>query len=233
MAGSIIAALRLSAAGHLVDGSPSPMPLLTIGESSETGMPVSTAITSRPATSSTAPTSVTTTTGTPTSGGPEVPGSPSVAGGPSGPVRTVALPGPVPSSPPRFGVNQPPLNNDSAAAGQLMSYLNEVRARARCGPLVESPSLDAAAVRHANDMADNHFFGQQGSDGSTPQQRDQLAGYPSPYGEDNDRGGDARQVIYQWLNNDSTRQNLLNCGLRAFGVGVDTQGWYWTADFGQ
>jgi uncharacterized protein YkwD len=134
-----------------------------------------------------------------------------------------------------FAPGPPPLNNDSAAAAQLIGYINQVRAQAGCGSLGENGSLDTAAVRHSNDMANHNFFSQMGSDGSTPGQRDAAAGMPSGrYGENIAQGGNAQQVLYGWMrDSSSTRQNMLNCGFATIGVGVDTQGWYWTADFGE
>jgi uncharacterized protein YkwD len=133
-----------------------------------------------------------------------------------------------------FAPGPPALNNDSAAAAQLIGYLNQIRAHAGCGSLGENASLDTAAVLHSNDMANHNFFSQVGSDGSTPGQRDAAAGMPpGRYGENIAQGGNAQQVLSGWMRDDRTRQNVLNCGFVAIGVGVDTQGWYWTADFGE
>jgi uncharacterized protein YkwD len=35
-----------------------------------------------------------------------------------------------------------------------------------------------------------------------------------------------------WMESDGHRRNILNCDLNAIGVGLDTDGWYWTQNFG-
>jgi uncharacterized protein YkwD len=35
-----------------------------------------------------------------------------------------------------------------------------------------------------------------------------------------------------WMESSGHRANILNCSLTAIGVGLDTDGFYWTQDFG-
>ena len=58
-------------------------------------------------------------------------------------------------------------------------------------------------------------------------------GYPTPGGENIAQGQtSAQQVMTDWMNSSGHRANILNCQFTAIGVGLNTNGWYWTQDFG-
>lgn len=61
--------------------------------------------------------------------------------------------------------------------GILLSLVNNERAVFGLQPLCGNSKLDTAALRHAEDMAENHFHSHEGSDGSTPGSRIADSGY--------------------------------------------------------
>jgi uncharacterized protein YkwD len=95
--------------------------------------------------------------------------------------------------------------------------------------------LDNSAVAHSEDMSNNGSLSHNGP-GSTPfNRRIASYGYPgnSYLGENIAQGyTSAQQVFNAWMSDSGHRDNILNCQFVAMGVGVDTQGWYWTQDFG-
>lgn len=116
---------------------------------------------------------------------------------------------------------------------QVFALVNQDRADAGCAPLTEDPRLDTAAQRHSEDMSDNHYFSHTTPSGVTFDRRELDAGYPKPGGENIAQGQtSARQVMTAWMNSPDHRANILNCQFRAIGIGLDTNGWYWTQDFG-
>lgn len=70
--------------------------------------------------------------------------------------------------------------NTPGSADQLAVLVNRARVAAGRTPLGRSHELDRAAMAHSRDMVDNRFLEHEGSDGSTPQQRAERAGYRVP-----------------------------------------------------
>lgn len=65
-------------------------------------------------------------------------------------------------------------------------------------------------------------------------ERARRAGYPSPGAENIARGHRSAEAVMQgWMESPGHRENILNCSLTTMGVGVDTDGWYWTQVFGR
>ena len=115
----------------------------------------------------------------------------------------------------------------------MFQLVNQVRDNYGCDSLREDSRLDNAANGHSQDMSNNRYFSHNGP-GSTPfDQRIESYGYRSPGGENIAEGQtSAQQVFNAWMSDAGHRNNILNCDFVAMGVGVDTQGWYWTQDFG-
>jgi uncharacterized protein YkwD len=117
---------------------------------------------------------------------------------------------------------------------QVFALVNQARARAGCNPLTDDPRLDQAAQQHSDDMANRGYFSHTTPEGVTFDQREIAAGYPSPGGENIAAGYQSAQAVMNgWMNSPGHRANILNCGFVAIGVGLDTNGWYWTQDFGR
>lgn len=129
----------------------------------------------------------------------------------------------------------PPL---PSPAQQVVDLVNQERAKAGCQPLAVSPQLTAAAQGHSEDMATNDFFSHTGSNGASPWERIEAAGYQYSAAAENIAFGPstAAGVMQMWMASSDHRRNILNCGLRDIGVGYATHpntsyAPYWTQDF--
>ncbi len=137
---------------------------------------------------------------------------------------------------------KPDANSGSTSTSQETSYedqvtrlTNEARARAGCAPLRVDDRLRSAAHAHSADMAARGYFGHNSPDGRTPWARIRAAGYDAPAAENIARGQQTPQDVTQaWLNSQGHRENMLNCKIKAIGVGVHigSGGPWWTQDFG-
>jgi uncharacterized protein YkwD len=95
--------------------------------------------------------------------------------------------------------------------------------------------LARAARAHSADMDHRHYFDHDSRDGRSPWDRIKAAGYPAPGAENIAMGQPtAASVMNAWMNSSGHRANILNCGLKSIGVGVqyDSGGPWWTEDFG-
>jgi uncharacterized protein YkwD len=98
--------------------------------------------------------------------------------------------------------------------------------------------LREAARRHSAEMARFGYLSHSSRDGSGPLQRIRAAGYSTGGGwaENIARGYPTPSAVMDgWLNSPGHRANILNCSLRALGVGVVRSSGgrvYWTQDFG-
>jgi uncharacterized protein YkwD len=120
----------------------------------------------------------------------------------------------------------------------VLDLTNAERAKAGCGSLRLDVHLRTAARGHSTDMAVHNYFSHTGRDGSDPGDRMAAAGYNTRRGwAENIAAGypSPRSVMNGWMNSSGHRANILNCRLRALGVGVARASngrLYWTQDFG-
>jgi uncharacterized protein YkwD len=131
----------------------------------------------------------------------------------------------------------------------LMQQINAARAVQRsCGgvvrpattPLTWNASLQAAALRHSTDMAQNNFVLHTGSDGSNAGTRASAAGYAwRSYGE-NIAGGQAHvtAVMTAWLGSQGHCDNIMNSSFNDVALACVSQsgttyGKYWTMMLGR
>ncbi|MCO6055735.1 CAP domain-containing protein [Pseudomonas sp. MOB-449] len=138
---------------------------------------------------------------------------------------------------------------DWQAEGQkVLERINAARGQARqCGsqsfaaaaPLTWNATLAGAAQEHTRAMANQNFFDHKDSDGRTPGDRAELAGYSAQViGENIAAGLDtASKVVDGWLASPGHCANLMNPQFRELGAAyaVDPKsdaGIYWTAMFG-
>ncbi len=118
-------------------------------------------------------------------------------------------------------------------AGQVLALVNDERDKAGCDPVAEESHLDQAAQGHSDDMSQRDYFSHDTPEGESFADRITAAGYPKPGAENIAKGAtSADQVMRMWMNSSGHRKNILNCSLKKLGVGVTTDGWYWTQDFG-
>jgi uncharacterized protein YkwD len=172
----------------------------------------------RPATSSQAtappPTSVPTTTA-PTSA-------------PASRTEPPAEPSPPTTDPPSTAPAPP-----GTPVDRVVELVNQARAGQGCTPLIVEEHLTAAAQGHSTDMSNRKYFSHTTPEGETFDERIKAAGYPLPGAENIARGQKtADTVMADWLKSPGHRANILNCQLKVIGVGLATDGSYWTQDFG-
>jgi uncharacterized protein YkwD len=128
-----------------------------------------------------------------------------------------------------------PTSQEMAYEDEVVRYTNMARQESGCGPVRVDSEIRAAARKHAYDMAANHYFNHTSKDGRSPWDRMRAAGYNSPAAENIAKGqSDAQRVMAAWLMSEGHRNNILNCSIRAIGVGVRLggDGPYWVQDFG-
>jgi uncharacterized protein YkwD len=95
----------------------------------------------------------------------------------------------------------------------VLDLINQQRAQAGCSPLAENSQLQAAADRHAKDLATpGTDFSHTGSDGSTMGQRVTAAGYPwGSVAENIAQNYSNQDTVTAWMNSPGHKRNILNC----------------------
>ncbi|MEV7066628.1 CAP domain-containing protein [Streptomyces collinus] len=127
------------------------------------------------------------------------------------------------------------LAGESAAAAQVLSLVNEERAKVGCSPVAANSALTGLAQSYSEDMDARGFFDHTDPDGRTPWDRAEKAGISNLGGENIARGqADAAAVMDAWMNSPGHRANILNCDFKTLGVGVEfgPGGPWWTQNFG-
>jgi uncharacterized protein YkwD len=122
----------------------------------------------------------------------------------------------------------------------LAVLVNRARVDHAVLPLARSQQLDAAAQAHSQDMVANNYLDHMGSDGSTPQERAEQAGYVVPARSGwivveviSARSDQPAGPVNWWLTESSGvhRRALMNPRWREFGAGYAAggdYGNYWT-----
>jgi len=126
---------------------------------------------------------------------------------------------------------------DALLEAQVIDLVNAERQRARCPQVRLDEQLRTAARGHSADMAKHETMSHEGSDGSSPWDRAEEAGYDAALSENVAMGyATAEAVMEAWMKSQGHRDNILNCEAKAVGVGlaraVDTTA-YWTQMFGR
>jgi uncharacterized protein YkwD len=127
------------------------------------------------------------------------------------------------------------LSGESTAAAQVLSLVNEERAKVGCSPVAANSALTDLAQSYSEDMAARGFFDHTDPDGRTPWDRAEKAGISNLGGENIARGqANAAAVMDAWMNSPGHRANILNCDFKTLGVGVEfgSGGPWWTQNFG-
>jgi uncharacterized protein YkwD len=131
------------------------------------------------------------------------------------------------------------VQENSAFEAQVLSLVNAERAKKGVSPLARNDKLDVATQRHSNDMACNNFFDHTGSDGSSPWERMNQAGYDWIRAAENIAAGYSTPaaVVAGWMNSSGHKANILDPDLEDIGIAYAYKsnsdwGHYWTTDFG-
>jgi uncharacterized YkwD family protein len=154
--------------------------------------------------------------------GPATSAVPSPAGTPTKPARTTA---------------KPPSGNTSYES-QVVTLVNQERAKAGCGALTVDSRLTTAARGHSQDMATRNYFDHNTPEGVDPFTRMTKAGYHWRGAGENIAEGQSNpaSVMTAWMNSAGHRANILNCSFKNIGVGLAYNSRhtpYWTQDFGR
>ena len=117
-------------------------------------------------------------------------------------------------------------------AVEVLTYTNEARAAAGCGPLAVADPLVAAAIEHSAEMAASATMSHTGPGGSTPRTRLAALGVAPRRTAENVAAGTftARGLVDAWLASPGHRRNLLDCRLDFVGIARNDSpaGTYWT-----
>jgi uncharacterized protein YkwD len=120
-------------------------------------------------------------------------------------------------------------------ADEVLRLVNEARANAKpaCAPLRADDRLTVAAQAHSDDMAARDYFSHTSPEGDDFVDRAKAAGYANPGGENIAAGyPSAAAVMDGWMSSPEHAANITECAFTAIGVGVNSDGWYWTQVFG-
>jgi uncharacterized protein YkwD len=119
---------------------------------------------------------------------------------------------------------------------QVVALVNQRRAANGCGTVKVNSRLTQAAQLHSEDQAAHNTMSHTGSDGSSPWDRAERAGYDNAIGENVAMGyATPAAVMDGWMNSDGHRANILHCTAKAIGMGFakSRDGTpYWTQMFG-
>lgn len=123
---------------------------------------------------------------------------------------------------------------NAAMESSLLALINSERQNQGLAALSMNSALTSAARAHSKDMAENNFFSHTGSDGSSPFDRMQRAGYSFTAAAENIYAGNgsnnsAGSAFSAWMSSEGHRQNMLNSAYADAGVG------YWcnaSSDYG-
>jgi len=118
----------------------------------------------------------------------------------------------------------------------MVCLVNKARAQNGASPLGINQDLTSAAQQHSDDMARTNNMDHTGSDGSSPGDRCQKAGFNwSAVAENIAFGQDSMDsVMDSWLNSPGHRENIMNPEYTMMGSAVSYSGStpYYTQDFG-
>jgi len=115
---------------------------------------------------------------------------------------------------------------------EVITLINEERALLGLDPFYHNAQLSEAAARHSEDMFTNDFLSHTGSDGSTPWDRIDDAGYTgTAYGEVIGYGTTSAELIVDaWMNSEPHYNIIMYAEGDRIGVGHESG--YWTVDVG-
>ncbi|MFB4282968.1 MULTISPECIES: CAP domain-containing protein [unclassified Nonomuraea] len=120
-------------------------------------------------------------------------------------------------------------------AYEVVSLTNTARARRGCGPLRVDDGLTRSARTHSLEMARTGRLSHNSPDGASPWDRMERAGYRWGAAENIGAGySTPDEAVRGWMDSPDHRKNILDCRLKAIGVGVASGpgGLWWTQDFG-
>ncbi|MFY0690820.1 MAG: CAP domain-containing protein [Paracoccaceae bacterium] len=105
--------------------------------------------------------------------------------------------------------------------------LNEIRGDRALAPLTRSSQLEAAAARHAQDLARTRRLSHRGSDGSSMIDRAGWADYAYCFVAENIARGqpDTEWVMRDWMDSPGHRANILSPRAKEYGLAKADDTW--------
>lgn len=123
--------------------------------------------------------------------------------------------------------------NSPSSTARVVDLVNDERADVGCAAVTVDSRLTRAAQRHSDDMAEREYLSHTSPDGTTFDERIRDEGHPRPAAENIAMGLSSPEAVMDaWMSSDGHRRNILNCDITTIGVGVNSDGWYWTQNFG-
>lgn len=120
------------------------------------------------------------------------------------------------------------VNQSNPVQQSILDLSNSARQQSKLGTLRFSTQLNAAAQRHANDLAQGAKFSHTGSDGSTMKDRVVDSGYKYWSIAENiyyqAPRNQPERAVQGWLKSPGHRRNLLNARFTEMGVGYASNG---------
>ena len=141
-----------------------------------------------------------------------------------------------PADPPHRGPQSRTADPQDDVRRDVLDLVNAHRRGHGCGDLGLDDRLTAAARGHADDMAEHGYFAHRSPAGDRAGDRIRAEGYAwRLFAENIARGQDtAAEVVDDWMNSPSHRENILACRLHDLGVGLTLDAGrtpYWVQNF--
>lgn len=119
----------------------------------------------------------------------------------------------------------PSARSADEARGAVLCLLNQHRAEASLPPLLDDPTLGAAAQAHAEDMGRRDFYAHQDPDGVEPDQRIRRAGFTGQSTGENIHWGVAAnatpaRIVDDWMASPGHKANILRPTFSRVGTGI-------------
>ncbi len=111
--------------------------------------------------------------------------------------------------------------DEAEIPARILSQINTLRAQSALAPLTLSPTLTAASVAHARDMAAQNRAWHFGSDGSSPLDRARRSGFMGPLIGENISETYENDIatLAAWMQTRDTRDVIMDPAAREVGIG--------------
>ncbi|KIL40973.1 hypothetical protein SD70_10135 [Gordoniibacillus kamchatkensis] len=119
------------------------------------------------------------------------------------------------------------VSSAASYAEQVVSLVNQERAKAGLKPLASNKALSAMALDKAKDMYDNHYFDHTSPTYGSPFDMMTSYGISYSYAGENIAMGQRtpQEVMTAWMNSSGHRANILNPHYTQIGVGYYNHEW--------
>lgn len=132
--------------------------------------------------------------------------------------------GSLPLLPDYFALNSPslntsPISNISTARTEMLNLINAARFSEGVNKVEISDAINPIAQAHAQNMADNNFFGHTDPQGRGPDERRKNAGYPASIRENLGKAADVEGIHMGLLRSPVHRDAIIDPTMTRVGIG--------------